>query len=155
MTIVGCILIQFYECGFADRCYRTLVACVRCIHFAPRNLCSTIRPYTPQTRNHASSYDEFHYRTYLSIISQVYQTILAPLNVYSAGFLQYILFGLFYFICNVLYSQFGKYCSSAALLVHWFMLSSCISTDFLFSYCCCSCLHVRLVAVCRFGVLQT
>jgi hypothetical protein len=61
---------------------------------------------------------------------------------------------VFNFICNVLCSQFGQYCASATLLVHWFMLASCISTDFLFSCCCCSCLLVHLVAVCTFGVLQ-
>lgn len=60
----------------------------------------------------------------------------------------------FYFICNVLYSQFGQYCASTILLLHWSMFASSISTDFLFAYCCCSCLPVHLVAVCTFGVMQ-
>jgi hypothetical protein len=44
--------------------------------------------------------------------------------------------------------------ASAALLIHWFMLVFCISTDFFFASCCCSCFLVRVVAVCTFGVLQ-
>jgi hypothetical protein len=93
------------------------------------------------------------YRAFLTDLN-VYLTGLAALNVYLAGLLQYIFFCFFLFICNVLCSQFGQYCASTTLLVHWFMLASCISTNFLFSCCCCSCLPVHLVAVCMFGVLQ-
>jgi hypothetical protein len=93
------------------------------------------------------------YKAFLTDLN-AYLTGLAALNVYVAGLLQYIFFYFFYFICNVLCSQFGQYFASATLLIHWSMLASCISTTFLFACCCCSCLHVRLVAVCTFGVLQ-
>ena len=81
------------------------------------------------------------YRSFLTDLN-VYLTGLVALNVYLASLLQYILFRFFY-----LYA-------SAPLLVHWFMLVFCISTDFLITCCCCSCLVVRVIAVCTFGVLQ-
>jgi hypothetical protein len=90
----------------------------------------------------------------LHYLLNVYLNGLATLNVYLAGLLQYIFFGFYLFICNVLCSQFGQYCASTTLLVHWFMLYSYISTGFLFVYCCCSCLFVRLVSFFTFGVLQ-
>jgi hypothetical protein len=92
------------------------------------------------------------YRAVLTDLN-VYLTGFTTLNVYLAGLLQYIFFH-FFFICNVLCSQCGQYCSSTTLLVHWFMLASCMFTDFLFACCCCSCFPVGLVAVCTLGVLQ-
>jgi hypothetical protein len=45
----GCILSQFYERGFADRCYRTMVTRVRCIHIAPRTF--VLYNLTPHSSN--------------------------------------------------------------------------------------------------------
>ena len=61
---------------------------------------------------------------------------------------------IFVFIYNVVYSEYGQYCSSMALLVHWLMLSHCLFTSVLFSCCCCSCFPYALVAICMLGILQ-
>jgi hypothetical protein len=69
-----CILSQFYERGFADRCYRTMVTRVRGIHLAPRTSVlynSTLQ--TPQTHNLASTYDETVCSTYLSILNRFFK----------------------------------------------------------------------------------
>jgi hypothetical protein len=96
-------------------------------------------------------------------ILNVYRAVLTDLNVLPNRLhsikcllsrLVTIHFLPFFFICNVLCIQSGKYCSSATFMVHWFMLASCMFTDLLFSCCYCSCLLVGVVAVCTFGVLQ-
>jgi hypothetical protein len=59
------------------------------------------------------------------------------------GLLQYI-FILYFFFCNVVCSEYGRYCSLAAFLVHWFLLARCLLIGFLFAYCCCCCCHSPL-----------
>jgi hypothetical protein len=83
----------------------------------------------------------------------VYRAFLTDLNVYLTGLVAFngCLTGLLQYI----FFRFLNLYASTTLLVHWFMLVFCISTDFLFACCCCSCLPVRVVAVCTFGVLQS
>jgi hypothetical protein len=61
---------------------------------------------------------------------------------------------LIFFLYNVVCNEYGKYCSSTTLLVHWLMLSRCLFIGFSFSCCYCSCFPVDLVVVCTFGILQ-